>query len=81
MLNLRRYFVWSEGGVLRQFVGYLVFVEGFYYGVKVAGEVFHGTVPGGSAGLALAYIGSLNAAGGAGEVGVGATWPTPPLNS
>lgn len=60
----------SEGG-LGQYVGYLVFVEGFYYGVKVAGEVFHGSAPGGSAGLALAYIGSLNAAGGAGEVAFG----------
>lgn len=49
----------------------MVFVEGFYYGVKVAGEAFHGSAPGDSVGLALAYIGSLNAAGGVREVAFG----------
>lgn len=49
----------------------MVFVEGFYYGVEIAGEVFHGSVPGGSAGFSLANIGSLNAAGGAREVALG----------
>ena len=58
--------------MLGQFVGYLVFVEGFYYGVEFAGEVFHGSSPGGSAGFSLTNIGSLNAAGGAGEVTLGA---------
>ena len=57
--------------MLGQFVGYLVFVEGFDYGVEIAGEVFHGSAPGGSAGFSLANIGGLNAAGGAGEVALG----------
>ena len=70
MLNLRRYFLFRLGA-LRQFVGYLVFVEGFDYGAEVAGEAFHGSVPGGSAGFSLANIGGLDAAGGAGEVALG----------
>lgn len=49
----------------------MVFVEGLDYGVEIAGEVFHGSVPGGSAGFSLANIGSLNAAGGAREVALG----------
>lgn len=57
--------------ILREFVGYLVLVEGFDYGVEVVGEVFHGSVSGGSAGFSLTNIGSLNTAGGAGEVALG----------
>lgn len=49
----------------------MVLVEGFYYGVEVAGEVFHGSAPGGSAGFSLANIGGLDTAGGAGEVALG----------
>lgn len=49
----------------------MVFVEGFYYGVEIAGEVFHGSVPGGSAGLALAHKGGLDAAIGGREVAFG----------
>lgn len=56
---------------LREFVGYLVFVEGFYYGVEVVGEIFHGAAPGGSARFALAHVGGLDAAIGAGEVALG----------
>ena len=57
--------------MLRQFVGYLVFVEGFYYGVEIAGEVFHGAAPGGASGLSLADVGGLDAAIGTGEVALG----------
>lgn len=49
----------------------MVFVEGFYYGVKVVGEVFHGSAPGGSAGLALAHKGGLDATIGGREVALG----------